>query len=208
MRAPDSLIITALIAGELWRRFSRRVRSGPLYKWRFAGTTPSGLTMAPQCLRPADPQRAIEFYSGHYAFGEETVSTRGDSPFAADSPSAEWFERLHGFRWLRHHQAVDTELARANANALMTDWIEIWGHQLNSLAWRSDVLASRLIAWFCHAPLLIKDASSGNYRSMLRSIARQTRYLHHNMPHARDGYPRLLATIALAYASICLTGRD
>ncbi|MEP0943939.1 MAG: heparinase II/III family protein [Rhizobiaceae bacterium] len=208
MRVPDSLLIPALIGSELWRRFARRVRSGPLYRWRFAGTTPSGLAMAPQSLHPADPQRAIEFYSGHYGFGEESVSTGGETPFAASAPSDDWFARLHGFRWLRHHQAVDTDLARANANALMTDWIEIWGHQLSSPAWRSDIVAARMIAWFSHAPLLIKDASPSNYRLMLRSLARQSRYLHHNVPHTRDGHPRLLATIALAYASICLAGRE
>lgn len=164
--------------------------------------------MAPQSLHPADPQRAIEFYSGHYGFGEDSVSTGGETPFAATAPGDDWFASLHSFRWLRHHQAVDTDLARANANALMTDWIELWGHQLSSLAWRSDIVASRMIAWFCHAPLLIKDASPSNYRLMLRSLARQSRYLHHNVPHARDGFPRLLATIALAYASICLAGRE
>ena len=208
MRVPDSLLIPALVGSELWRRFARRVRSGPLYRWRFASTTPGGLTMAPQSLHPADPQRAIEFYSGHYSFGEESVSTGGETPFAATAPSNDWFASLHAFRWLRHHQAVDTDLARANANALMTDWIELWGHQLGTAAWRSDIVASRMIAWFCHAPLLIKDASPSNYRLMLRSLARQSRYLHHNVPHARDGYPRLLATIALAYASICLAGRN
>ena len=207
MRVPDSLLIPALIGSQLWRRFARRVRSGPLYRWRFAGTTPSGLTMAPQSLHPADPQRAIEFYSGHYGFGEKSISTGGKSPFAAVAPSPDWFARLHGFRWLRHHQAIDTDLARANANALMTDWIKLWGHQLSSPAWCSDIVASRMIAWFCHAPLLIKDASPANYRLMLRSLARQSRYLHHNVPHTRDDYPRLLATIALAYASICLAGR-
>lgn len=208
MRVPDYLLIPALITSEVWRRFARRVRSGPLYRWRFAGSTPGGLTMAPQSLRPADPQIAIEFYSGHYAFGEETVSTGGDSPFGVASPSDDWFSRLHGFRWLRHHQAVDSELARASANALMTDWIDMWGHQLNSPAWRSDIVAARIIAWYCHAPLLIKDASPANYKIMLRSIARQSRYLHHNVPHTRDGYPRLLATIALAYTSVCLAGRE
>ncbi|NRB29582.1 MAG: heparinase II/III family protein [Rhizobiaceae bacterium] len=208
MRVPDSLLIPALISSELWRRFARRVRSGPLYRWRFATTTPSGLTMAPQSLHPADPQRAIEFYSGHYNFGEESLSTGGETPFAATAPSDDWFASLHGFRWLRHHQAIDTDLARANANALMTDWVEMWGHQLSTPAWRSDIVASRMISWFCHAPLLIKDASPSNYRLMLRSLARQSRYLHHNVPHARDGYPRLLSTIALAYASICLAGRE
>ena len=164
--------------------------------------------MAPQSLRPADPQRAIEFYSGHYSFGEETVTTGGESPFAAVAPSDDWFTKLHSFRWLRHHQAVDSELARANANAMMTDWIEMWGNQLSSPAWRSDIVAARIISWYCHAPLLIKDASPANYKVMLRSIARQSRYLHHNMPHTRDGYPRLLTAIALAYTSICLAGRE
>ncbi len=208
MRVPDYLLIPALIGGEVWRRFARRLRSGPIYRWRFAGTTPNGLAMAPQSLRPADPQRAIEFYSGLYAFGEDSVSTGGESPFSAPSPSDDWFTRLHSFRWLRHHQAVDTELARANANALMSDWVDLWGHQLNSPAWRSDIVAARIIAWFCHAPLLIKDASPASYRTMLRSMARQSRYLHHNVPHTRDGYPRLLAHMALAYASICLAGRE
>lgn len=208
MRVPDSLLIPALISSEIWRRFARRVRSGPLYRWRFAGTTPSGLVMAPQDLRPADPQRAVEFYSGQFSFGDESIITGGDTPFAVTAPSTEWFTQLHGFRWLRHHRAVNTDLSHANANAMVTDWIELWGHQLNSQAWRSDIVASRIVAWFCHAPLLVKSASADDYRLMLKSLARQTRYLQHNVPHMRDGYPRLQATIALAYASLCLAGRE
>jgi uncharacterized heparinase superfamily protein len=208
MRVPDFLLISLLTMGELWRRFVRRVRSGLPYSWRYAGVAPTGLTMSPEDLRSTDPQRAIEFYSGHYSFGAESVFTGGESPFSATPPNQDWFDRLHDFRWLRHHRAADTELARANATALMTDWIELWGHKFHSSAWRSDIIASRLIAWFCHSPLLNRDASRANHRAMLRSIARQTRYLHHNVARTRDGYPRLLATIALAYAALCLAGRE
>ena len=208
MRVPDFILIPVLIGSELWRRGSRRIRSGPLYQFRFSGSTPSGLTMAPKDIRPADAARAVEIYSGHYTFGEDSVSTKGESPFLANPPSQEWFSRLHTFRWLRHLQESGTELSQANAQALVNDWIDIWGSRLNTQAWRSDIVASRLIAWFCHSPLLLKNTSLEDFKPVLKSLARQSRYLHHNLPHMRDGYPRLQAAIALAFSSLCLAGRE
>ncbi len=208
MRAPDFLIIPALIGSELWRRFSRRVRSGPLYRWRFKGAQPLGLTMAPRDLRPADEALAKEFYAGQFSFAFETISTKGNSPFSVHPPSPEWFAELHSFRWLRHLRAANSELMRANVSALISDWIELHGSRLERQAWRSDIVAKRLISWFYHAPLLGKNTSPKIYRDFLKSLARQTRYLHNNAPSVRDGYPRLLATIALAFSSLCLDGRE
>lgn len=208
MRVPDSLLIPALIFGEMWRRFSRRLRSGPLYSWRFSGSVPTRQLAIPQDLRPTDPQKADDIYSGHYTFNGETLSTSGETPFASPAPSDGWYDQLHRFRWLRHHRAADTELARANAIALITDWIELWGNQLGSSAWRSDIVAARLVSWFCHTPHLADDMGPTGKKMLLRSMAKQTRYLQLNAPHMRDGYPRLLATIALAYASLCLSGRE
>ena len=208
MRTPDSLIIPALISGELSRRFARRVRSGPLFRWRFTGAAPTGFIIAPRDLRPTDSNRALEFYGGHYSFGNEHVSTGGESPFSVSSPSDDWFAFLHGFGWLRHMRAADTALAQANAAALVADWIDIWGSELSSQSWRSDIVASRLIAWLCHSPMIIKSATEGDYRRLLRSCGRQVRYLQHNAPYIRDGHPRLRAAIALAYSSLCLAGRE
>ena len=201
-------MIPALIGSELWRRSARRLRSGPLYSWRFSGSAPAKQLVVPEDLRPADPHIANEFYSGHYTFGAETISTNGETPFSSKPPSNEWFDQSHRFRWLRHHRAIDTELARANAIALIADWTELWGNQLGSTAWRSDIVAARLISWFCHAPHLTADMGLDGKKKLLRSMSRQTRYLQHNAPHMRDGYPRLLAIIALAYGSVCLSGRE
>lgn len=208
MRVPDSLLISSLIAGEVWRRASGRIRSGPLYRWRFTSSAPSSLTMAPQDLRPADSELATQYYSGHFTFGMETVSTRGDSPFSVKAPSDEWFAELHRFRWLRHLRSADTDLAHANAAALVSDWIDLWGNNLESQAWQPDIVAARLIAWFCHAPLLVKRTSSDDYRKLLKSMARQSRYLRHKAPHTQDGYPRLQVSIALAYVSLCFEGKE
>ena len=111
MRAPDFLIIATLISGELFRRVARRIRSGPVYRWRYSGSTPEGLSIAPQDLRPADAALATEFYAGHFTFAMETVSTGGESPFALPAPNPEWHSALHSFRWLRHLRAADTDLA-------------------------------------------------------------------------------------------------
>ncbi len=208
MRVPDFLVIPALISSELWRRFSRRVRSGPLYRWRYSGTQALGLTMAPKDLRPADEEFAKEIYSGRFTFAHETVATKGNSPFSITPPSPEWFTELHSFRWLRHLRAADSELLQANASAFITDWINQFDHQLDDEAWRSDITATRLISWFSHAPLMGKNTSPENYRYFLKSLARQTRYLHNNAPNIRDGYPRLLAMVAMCYSSLCLEGRE
>lgn len=208
MRAPSTLLIPGLIANEVWRRFSRRVRSGPLYRWRFVGSVPEKLNMAPQDLRPADSELANDFYAGHFTFAGATISTGGESPFSMTPPGTEWHTELHSFRWLRHLRAAESDLIEANASAFVADWIEGWGNQLESDAWRSDITAARMISWFSHAPLLVKNSNPDAYRRMLKSLARQTRYLHHNAPSVRDGYPRLHAMIALAFASLCLSGRE
>ncbi len=208
MRVPDFILIPSLVSSELWRRFSRRVRSGPLYRWRFTGSVPNQLSIAPQDLRPADPTLANEFYMGHFNFAQETVLSGGESPFTLTAPNSEWFTELHSFRWLRHLRAADTDLIQANANAFVADWINQWGNQLDTQAWRSDITAARIISWLSHSPLLAKNTSPEAYRDFLKSIARQARYLHHNAPSVRDGFPRLHAMIALAYASLCLQNKE
>ena len=60
-----------------------------------------------------------------------TSSRRADSPpsrLEVNNPA--WLENLHGFRWLRHMRAAGTELAAANARALVADWIAAHGRDL------------------------------------------------------------------------------
>ena len=208
MQVPDFLLIPILMSGEIWRRSVRRLRSSHLYSWRFKGSVPESLTVAPQDLRPADEALATEYYSGQFEFSGVLVETGGESPFALQQANPEWFAELHSFRWLRHLRAANTALVQANASAFITDWIEMWNAELSSDAWRSDIVSARLISWFSHAPLIVRNASPETYRMFLKSLARQTRYLHYNASNVRDGYPRLHSRIALAYASLCLEGRE
>lgn len=193
-----------LYAAETWRRFTRRMALGRINAMRFAGTVPDRLIVAPIDLRMADPHIAAEIYSGRFALGGTLLDTGGASPFQMVLPSGAFACSLHGFGWLRHMRAADHDLAFANARALVDDWITVNGRNLSGLSHEPDVLASRLISWFSHSPVVLRGADHGFYRRFLKSIVLQVRYLRHTAAVAPDGQTRLRVRIALAMASLCL----
>ena len=133
--AGNSPRLWTLVARELWRRARRRLRAGPIYHWRYAGRTPERVLIAPPDLRLADPQIALEIYYGRFPLSGHLVETGGRSPFQLDVANPQWLKSLHGFRWLRHMRAAGTELAAANARALVSDWIAIHGSRISGIAW-------------------------------------------------------------------------
>ena len=188
------------------RNVCGRLRSHPLLRWGlFLGRT-DRLVIAPQDLRTADATRASEIYAGRFAFAGKVVICDGRSPFEITPPSDEWAAELLSFGWLRHLRAAESGITRANARALVDEWIALQG-VWHPIAWRPDVMSRRLIAWFSHAPLILHDADDGFSRRFLRSISRQTRALRRLMNDTPDGLPRLEARIALAYAALCLAGQ-
>ena len=193
-----------LVAREVWRKARRRLRTGPVYRWRYSGRTPERVLIAPPDLRLADAQIAIDIYHGRYALGGHLVDTGGASPFQVDSSDRQWLEALHGFRWLRHMREAGTDLAAANARALVADWIATDGRKINGLAWMPHVTARRIIAWLQHSTVVLQGAEFGFYRAFLKSLAVQIRYLRSMAPEMLDGEERLRARIALAFAALSL----
>ncbi|MGZ8371967.1 MAG: heparinase II/III family protein [Rhodoplanes sp.] len=174
-----------------------------LFRWPGASDR---IVIAPQNLRTADPTRASEIYAGRFALAGKIVICDGRSPFEMDPPSAEWAEALLGFNWLRHLRAAETAITRANARALVDEWIAVQG-TWHSFAWRPDVVARRIIAWLTQATLILHDADVRFYRRFVRSLTRQARFLRATAAAAPDGVPRLQAHIALTYAALCMTGQ-
>jgi uncharacterized heparinase superfamily protein len=187
------------------RRAVGRLTAHPLLNWPFPGKTDQ-LLIAPQDLRTADATRASEIYSGRFAFGGKVVICDARSPFEVTPPSDEWAAALLGFGWLRHLRAADSGITRANARALVDEWISLHSAQ-DPIAFRPDVLARRIISWLSQSTLVLDDADVRFYRRFLRSLARQIRQLRHIATDARDGLPRFQGVIALTYASLCLAGQ-
>ena len=121
-------------------------------------------------------------------------------------PSDEWAQQLLGFGWLRHLRAAESGITRANARALVDEWISLqktW----QAVSWRPDILARRVMSWLSQAPLVLHDADLQFYRRFMRSLTRQVRYLRQNAAEAREGAPRLQVAIALTNATLCMAGQ-
>ncbi|WP_394887945.1 heparinase II/III family protein [Mesorhizobium sp. AaZ16] len=202
--AGNTTRLWALVAREYWRRARRRLRAGPVYRWRYTGRTPERVLIAPPDLRLADPQIALEIYYGRFPFSGHMVETGGRSPFQMEVANRGWQKSLHGFRWLRHMRAAGTELAAANARALVSDWIAIHGGRISGVAWEPATTAKRIIAWLQHSSVVLQGAELPFYRAFLKSLALQIRYLRSMARELPDGKARLRTRIALAFAALSL----
>src|SRR6201987_5725629 len=195
-----------LLRGPL-RRIAGHANGHPLFRWPFTPLKSDRLVIAPQDLRTADATLATEIYSGRFAFAGKVVICDGRSIFEMEPPSDEWATALLGFGWLRHLRAAESGITRANARALVDEWITLQG-SWHPVAWRPDVLSRRIISWLSQAPLVLQDADARFYRRFLRSLVRQVRYLRHTAGDARRGAARMQAALALTYAALCIAGQS
>jgi uncharacterized heparinase superfamily protein len=188
------------------RKIAGRLTGHQLLRWDLMPGKTDRLVIAPQDLRTADPTRASEVYAGRFAFAGRIVVCDGRSPFEMTPPSEEWAEHLFGFGWLRHLRAAESGITRANARALVDEWISLQGAS-RTMAWRPEVVARRITSWLSQAPLILHDADMPFYRRFLRSLARQMHYLRNTANEASDGTARLHAMIALTFGALCMANQ-
>src|SRR5271169_4728139 len=119
--------LSLLLLRGAMRRVAGRANGHPLFRWPLTPLKADRLLIAPQDLRTADGTRASEIYSGRFAFAGKVVVCDRRSPFEMTPPSDEWAVTLLSFSWLRHLRAADSAITRANARALIDDWINLQG---------------------------------------------------------------------------------
>jgi uncharacterized heparinase superfamily protein len=195
-----------LLGRRTLRMAAGRLRGHPFIRMSFIPRKAERLLIAPQDLRTADGTRASEIYAGRFAFAGKVVISDGRSPFEVVPPSDEWAVSLLGFGWLRHLRAAESGITRANARALVDEWISVQG-SWDAVGWQPEILARRITSWLSQAPLILHDADDAFYRRFLRSLVRQVRYLRHTAIEAREGVPRMQALVALTYAALCMSGQ-
>ena len=197
--------LSVFLARGLLRKLISRVSGSALFNWPFPAKT-DRLVISPQDLRTADATRASEIYAGRFVFAGKVVTCDARSPFEITPPSEDWAIALLGFGWLRHLRAADSGITRANARALVDEWITSHS-SMDPIAWRPDVLARRIVSWLSQATLLLDDSDVRFYRRFIRSLTRHVRQLRRTAADAPDGVPRLQAMIALTYAGLCMAGQ-
>lgn len=194
------------LAGTGWYRNIRgRFHRSRAYRWRYGGRMADRLLLAPQDIRTSDPVMANELFGGRFSLAGSVVVAGARSPFAIDPPSRAWQESLFGFGWLCHLRAADSEVARARTRSLIADWIVRQG-RYQTPAWTPEIVARRIISWISHSPLILNGANRAEYRTFMKSLTRQVRYLRRAASDSDEGQARLTSIIALNYAGLCLAG--
>ena len=117
--------LSVFLARGLARKLASRVSDASARRWPFSRGKADRLIIAPQDLRTADATRASEIYAGRFVFAGKIVICDGRSPFEITPPSEDWAVALLGFGWLRHLRAADSGITRANARALVDEWITL-----------------------------------------------------------------------------------
>ena len=198
--------LARLLAGEGFG-FLRRGLGRPMgLAAALRARAPDRLLIAPQDIRTADPTVAVDIYAGYFSFAGKMLNTHGQSPFALPPPSPAWAAQLAGFGWLRHLRAADTALARANARALVEDWMSLCGRPREDGGWEPRVVARRLLSWLSQSPLILEGADRSFYRRFMKSIGRQAAILQRAIRDGLAGDARLLVAITLAELGLCAEG--
>jgi uncharacterized heparinase superfamily protein len=162
--------------------------------------------IAPQDIRTSDPTLAADIYAGYFAFGGKIVNAHGRSPFELEPGSVAWARALASFGWLRHLRAADTAVARANARALVDDFLNLAGKPSPIPAWEPEVAARRMLAFLSQSPVILDGADRVFYRRFMKNLGRTQVFLERKIAGGLAGEPRLIAAIALAEFGLCVEG--
>jgi len=199
----------SVLAGQAARAGLRRVAAGAArFLQPFGQRVPRKLLIAPQDLRTADPTHASEIYAGHLKLAGKLLETHGRSPFEIEPPSEAFAVELHGFSWLRHLAAADSALSKANARALVGDWIAAERAAPSAVARRPDVAARRMISWLSQTPLLLDGADAAFYRAFVKALAGDAGRLRRARGAAPATELKLLIQLALTHYALASAEAD
>src|SRR5690606_13614457 len=176
-------------------------------RWRYGAPSAEQLLIVPQDLRTADPSFWHEVRSGQFGLAGTIATLDGRSPFELKPPNAGWARALHGFSWLRHLNAVDQKDAQDAARGLAVDWA-LHHRGGNGIAFEPAAMGRRLISSITHANFLLDEADQRTYDPITDSRGMQIIRLSAVWRDAPDGYPRLLALIALVLSELAVAGHE
>ena len=174
----------------LRREALQALAAGPLYRHTLIGPVPDDLRLRIGLRWPGDPKRGAAIACGEIELGGELI--RNPAPrWRPPSVGQEWMAAWHGFGWIAHLTASGA--ARDAAGYLVQSWLRE-NSGWHGIAWRSDVLATRIFAWVAQFDEIVRhDQDHTLRRAMLTSIAAQLRHLARTASWEVAGAARLRA---------------
>lgn len=189
------------------RAMVSRVLYSRLLRWRFGRASADHLLIVPQDLRTADPSFWREVQQGQFGLDGTMAVLGQNSPFDVKPPNAGWARALHGFSWLSHLKAAADDGARDAARQLAVEWT-VRHSRAHGASVEPAVAGRRLISWLSHSGFLLEEADDATYEAITRAMGTDLVRLSASWRDCPDGYPRLLALIALVLSGLCIAGHD
>jgi uncharacterized heparinase superfamily protein len=190
------------LLARLRRDALQALAGGPFYRYTLIGRAPTDLVLRVSSPWPGDPKLGASIAAGEIELAGELVRDPSALWFPPGA-GEEWLAAWPGFGWISDLAAAGTT-GRQPARELAQSWLAEpipW----HTVAWRSDVLATRLFAWITHFDDLAGgDRDPAFRRALLSSLAVQRRHLARLAAWELDGAPRLRALKGLLAATVVL----
>jgi uncharacterized heparinase superfamily protein len=185
---------------------SKLLYASPVYRYTLLARAPRDLSLVPPDAWPGSADRGAAIVSGEFSFFGETVRG-GLRAWRPGGMSEAWLAELHGFDWLRDLRALGGDGARGAARELVGDWL-LRQSNWHEVAWRPDVLGSRLFAWLGQHDFFCAPAGDIYRQNYLTSLVRQAKHLSRVLPRGVHGEGLILAAKGLVAAGLALPGHS
>ena len=189
--APASASETPNLITRLRRDTLRALAAGPLYRHTLIGRVPADLRLRIAERWPGDAKRGNAILSGEILLAGQVVHNPMPVWFPPEA-GQNWLAVWHGFGWVPDLLSIGGG-ARDAARALVQSWLTDntgW----HPIAWRTDVLATRVFTWIVHFDeIASREAERLLRRAMLVSLSAQLRHLARTAAWELTGPARLRA---------------
>ncbi|HZU89907.1 MAG TPA: heparinase II/III family protein [Stellaceae bacterium] len=180
------------------------LKGGRLYRHTLSGPVPPDLRLKIGPRWPGDAQRGAAIAAGEIGFAGELIRNPAPRWFPPGAGEG-WLAAWHGFDWLGD-LVLAGAAGRDQARTLVQSWIAD-NSRLRGIAWRSDVLATRISAWVAHFDEIAgRGADPALRRAVLESLVAQLRHLWRTATWEQNGAARIRALKGLLIGMAALAG--
>ncbi len=152
-------------------------------------------------------------WTGNGAVGRDIINQRfrfcgqdfsfSQHKWKPENANPDYVTMLHGFEWLRDLRAVGGDHARKTARLFVKDWIQHY-KRWDGLAWRPDIVGTRLASWIGLHDFFLSSADDGYRLTVFEAMQKQSRYLARVLPGQTKGSRLITALKGQIYACLAL----
>ena len=169
----------------------RALAAGPLYRHTLVGRVPADLRVRVGERWPGDAKQGEAILAGEIKLAGQVVRNPMPVWFPPEAGN-DWLAAWHGFSWVADLLSVGGG-ARDAVRALVQSWLTD-NTSWHPVAWRTDVLATRIFTWIVHFDeIASREADRLLRRAMLVSLGSQLRHLGRTAAWELTGPARLRA---------------